>query len=133
MEQSDDPMVKPTGNPETEQDVIVAPLDGLMLGVTVVKTEFTVPVIGAEYVIVGIPGLTRKGTVASAEVPAKFVATTVKFVKLASAVGVPEITQVVGFTVNPVGNAVVLDLIPQPVMFRPFEFKEVGEMLRTVP
>lgn len=133
MEQSDDPMVKPAGKPETEQDVMVAPLEGLITGVTVVKTEFTVPVIGVEYVIVGIPGLTRKGTVASPEVPAKFVATTVKFVKLANAVGVPEITQVVGFTVNPVGNAVVLDLIPQPVMSLPFEFKEIGEMLRAVP
>lgn len=61
------------------------------------------------------------------------VARNVKVVAESVLEGVPEITQVLAFTLKPEGNAVVPDLIPQAVIAAPLAARVVGEMLIAWP
>ncbi len=72
-------------------------------------------------------------TVASEEFPMLLVAIKVNVVAERTAVGVPVIAQVVGFTLSVPGRAVVPPLISQPVIADPLLLSAVGVMLMAVP
>ena len=81
-------------------------------------------------------GATDRVTVASDEVPAEFVASIVYWVDVKTEVGVPEITQVLGFMVKYDGNAVVPPFIEHPVIDAPLVVRVDGVIdieLPTVP
>jgi hypothetical protein len=77
--------------------------------------------------------VTESETVASAELPAELVAINVYEVELKMPVGVPEITQVVAFTVAHEGSAVVPPFIAQPVILAPLPLTVVGLTDMAVP
>ena len=64
---------------------------------------------------------------ASAEVPAEFVATKVNRVGKRTEVGIPEMRQVFADTLRVAGKAVVPNLIAQDVIEAPLAFKVDGE------
>ena len=73
------------------------------------------------------PAATDRLTAASEEAPAELFATIIKLVAVKTVFGVPDITQVFGFTDAHGGSVLVPLLIPQLVITAPLFFKDAGD------
>jgi len=138
MEQSEVSRVAQAGSAVVEaliaQFVIVEPRLFNVVGATLIKTP-TVPEVpvALAYDNIGARAATSKVTVASADVPTEFDACKVNCVEANEFVGVPEITQVLGFTDAQAGRAVVPDFMAHDETLAPRGFNVEGVMLIAEP